>query len=153
MKKLLFMSALALMVSANAANAAADKDPVEGYWLTQTKRSVILIEKCQDSLCGWVYWLAPDAMSHDDKNPDEAKRSRPMCGLPIIWGFEKDGVGEWEDGKIYKADDGDLYDAKMEILDDGNLKVRGYMGISMLGKSQVWTPADPKNYPKCKPAK
>ena len=123
---------------------------LEGLWLTQNERSVIQIKTCEQGLCGHIYWIIDGGMQTDAKNPDEAKRNRSMCGLPILWGFEKESETEWEDGKIYKADDGDIYDANLELLDDGTLKVRGYMGISLFGKSQIWTQAEAKDYPKCK---
>ncbi|MEC7029591.1 MAG: DUF2147 domain-containing protein, partial [Pseudomonadota bacterium] len=48
-----------------------------------------------------------------------------------------------------KADDGDMYDADVELNQDGTLHVRGYMGIALLGKSQTWTRVQPEDYPMC----
>lgn len=149
MKKSLFLSVLVLM----GATPAFAADPAEGLWLTQNKRSVIKVEPCDQGLCGRVHWIIEGGMQFDEKNPDAAKRGVPMCGLPILWGFTQEGPGEWEDGRIYKADEGDTYDANLEVLEDGTLKVRGYMGLSMLGKTQIWTRADEAAYPPCKPAK
>ena len=100
-------------------------------------------------LCGHVYWIIDGGMQTDLNNPEETLRGRPMCGLPILWGMEKQSATEWEDGKIYKADDGDIYDADLELLDDGTLKVRGYLGLSWLGKTQIWKRVSPADYPAC----
>jgi len=123
--------------------------PLEGYWLTENKRSVIKVTECDQGWCGYIHWIIEGGMQSDAKNPDETKRDRPMCGLPILWGFTQDSANAWEGGKIYKADDGDIYNANMELQSDGTLKVRGYVGISLLGKSQIWTRVQENNYPAC----
>lgn len=139
--------ALCLPVLGGAALAAS---PLEGLWLTENKRSVIKLERCEQGLCGTIHWIIEGGMQTDDKNPDVARRGKPMCGLPILWGFKQDSDTEWEDGKIYKADDGDIYDANIELLKDGTLKVRGYMGVSFLGKTQIWNRVEESAYPACK---
>lgn len=136
----------ALLFPASQAQAAS---PLEGYWLTENKRSVIKVEACEQGLCGYIHWIIEGGMQTDAKNPDESKRDRPMCGLPILWGFKQSNQSAWQGGKIYKADDGDVYDANMELQKDDTLKVRGYMGISLLGKSQIWSRADEVQYPAC----
>lgn len=152
MKKIYKTFSIALfstLAASGIARAEMAKDPAEGLWLTENKRSVIELQQCDLGLCGHIYWITEGGMQYDIKNPDETKRNEPMCGLPILWGFENDGLGDWEDGKIYKADDGDMYDADVELNQDGTLHVRGYMGIALLGKSQTWTRVDAADYPMC----
>lgn len=131
-------------------SARAANDPAEGLWLTENKRAVIELRSCPQGLCGYVYWIIPGGMQYDAKNPDKTKRGEPMCGLPILWGFAQDSAGKWSGGTIYKADEGDLYDANLEVQSDGTLKLRGYMGISLLGKTQTWTPVSAEDYEVCK---
>ena len=57
------------------------------------------------------------------------------------------------DGNIYKADEGDLYNATLQLLPKGTMLVRGYVGMPLFGKSQIWRPVSASDYPKCKPAK
>jgi len=140
---------LVIIVFILAAVGARAATPLEGLWLTQNERSVIQVKECDQGLCGYIYWIIEGGMQTDAKNPEESLRNRPMCGLPILWGMEKDNETEWEDGKIYKADDGDIYDADVELLDDGTLKVRGYMGLSLFGKTQIWHRVSADNYPAC----
>ena len=143
---LTFVILMTVGLSQNA-NAAT---PLDGLWLTENERSVIQVKECDQGLCGNIYWIIKGGMQTDAKNPDESKRETPMCGLPILWGFTKDSATEWEGGKIYKADDGDVYSAEMELLSQDKLKVRGYVGFSFLGKSQEWTRVDSKDYEQCK---
>ncbi|MFP4313890.1 MAG: DUF2147 domain-containing protein [Alphaproteobacteria bacterium] len=123
--------------------------PLEGLWLTQNERSVIKIESCMQGLCGTVHWITQGGMQRDSKNPDASKSDKPMCGLPILWGFEQDSETKWEDGTIYKADEGKTYSSKLELLDENTLKVRGYVGFSFLGETQQWTRVSEENYPSC----
>lgn len=128
----------------------AQSHDAQGYWLTENKRAVVHTFECDQGLCGKIHWIIEGGMQYDEKNPDEAKRSAPMCGLQILWGFKKDGT-DWDDGHIYKADDGEIYSANIELKDENTLSLRGYVGISLFGKSQVWTRVSPDTYPPCSP--
>lgn len=126
--------------------AASD---LEGLWLTENKRSVIRVEPCNDKLCGYIHWIIDGGMRFDAHNPDKTKREQPMCDLKILWDMKKKSDMRWEKGKIYKADDGDTYDSYIELVKDDTLKVRGYMGVSFLGKTQHWTRVLASDYPSC----
>ena len=139
---------LLLLCLTFALPAAARDTDVTGYWLTQNERSVVEIQECEQGLCGNIHWIIDGGMEYDSKNPDESLRDTPMCGLPILWGFDQNG-NEWTGGKIYKADDGDTYNANMTLLGDGRLRVRGYIGMPLFGKTQIWTRVNAADYPKC----
>ena len=130
-----------LPADAGAGNAGG----IAGLWLVEAKDAVIDIAPCGERLCGTVVWLKeprPNGRVRlDDKNPDPALRARPVCGLRLLYDFKASGENEWEDGHIYSADEGATYAAKMALLDANTLKVRGFVGISLFGKSQVWTRA------------
>ena len=128
-----------------------DGKSLEGLWLTENERAVIELSECMQGLCGEVYWITDGGLQYDQYNPDESMRNRPMCGLPILWGFEKDEPGRWEDGHIYKADEGDTYSANLTLMEDGRLKLRGYVGLSLFGKTQIWTPVSQGQYKPCAP--
>ncbi len=142
-----------IFVTCDSARAGSGKNAATGLWLTENHRSVIKIEACGDKLCGHVFWIIKDGMQTDSKNPDEKLRSRAMCGLKIMWGFEQDDDNNWSGGRIYKADDGDTYHAEIEMLSPDKLKVRGYIGIPLFGVSQTWTRVKAADYPACKNGK
>ncbi|MEQ9643704.1 MAG: DUF2147 domain-containing protein [Alphaproteobacteria bacterium] len=119
-----------------------------GRWATEEEKSHVEIVTCADApemLCGTIVWLREpndDAgqPKTDRNNPDEALRGRPIIGLPLLSGFiagQEPNV--WEDGKIYNPEDGEVYSCVMTLMEDGSLVVRGYVGIPLLGESQVWT--------------
>jgi uncharacterized protein (DUF2147 family) len=124
---------------------------LEGVWRTQKseKNADIKIEKCQDNpstFCGKIVALQeptyPDGSPKVDKhNKDASKKSRPLLGLELISGFKAGGDKEWDDGKIYNPEDGDVYDCTIRLYNEGGedkLEVRGYVGVPLFGKSQTW---------------
>lgn len=122
-------------------------DDVLGYWLSEEKTGVIHIQKDEkeNTYYGEIVWIKD---IHDGKvkerldteNPDERLRSRSVLGLKNTWGFKFDGDDEWEDGKIYDPKNGKTYSAKMELEDGGKiLELRGFIGISLLGRTTEWT--------------
>jgi uncharacterized protein (DUF2147 family) len=157
MRFILIFSAAALfaaLLSAPAYSAEKDSFDPAGLWLTKNGRAAIKVERCDgnpDILCGHVHWLIKDALRFDSKNPDPGKRAVPMCGLPVMWGFHRQDALHWIDGRIYKADDGDTYHATLQMLPDGKMLVRGYIGMPLFGKSQKLTRVSAKEYPRCKP--
>jgi uncharacterized protein (DUF2147 family) len=69
---------------------------------------------------------------------DGARRNQPILGMTILWGFTKQG-DEYQGGEILDPESGKIYRAKMKLLDGGKkLEVRGFIGFSLLGRSQVW---------------
>ncbi len=126
------------------ATAGATTDPAFGYWLVENRRAIIEIHSCGPMACGRIVWLAEpfDANGEpktDINNPDPAMRHRMLCGLPLIEGLEAEGPGAWEDGEIYNSRDGAKYNVRVSRHADDRLEVRGFLGISLLGKSQYWT--------------
>ena len=77
----------------------------------------------------------------DDENEDESLRTRPVMGLLLLRDFVFD-EDEWEDGRVYDPKNGKDYKCYMEFPDEGdkdNLKVRGYIGFSLIGRTTYWT--------------
>ena len=66
------------------------------------------------------------------------KKDKPVWGMEILWGLKPDGDA-WSGGQILDPDTGKIYKAKMHLEDGGKkLVVRGFIGFSLLGRSQTW---------------
>ncbi len=120
-------------------------DAVIGTWLNGTKRGHIQVYKQGGTYFGKIVWMTEPIDPKtgkprlDVKNPDEKRQKRPLMNLPIMYNFKYDGANVWSDGKIYDPESGKEYNCKMTLKDPNTLDVRGYMGISLLGKTQTWT--------------
>ena len=76
----------------------------------------------------------------DVKNPDPQKRNQTNVGLIIIQGFTYNASkDEWENGSVYNPVSGKTYRSFIKLEPDNKLKVRGYLGVSLLGKTVIWT--------------
>jgi len=145
------------------ATLAAETGPA-GTWLTESGNAKVHIAPCTDiqgaravardpdgvgagvEYCGEIVWLAEPLNAEgepvtDANNPEPALRDRPVLGLVILYGFVAPEEGEpWEGGRIYNPEDGETYRAVMTVRDGGRrLGVRGYVGLPLLGQTQVWT--------------
>ena len=122
--------------------SVARADTPIGLW--ETGKSHIEIYRCGDLLCGRIAALDEplDAEGHpktDGNNPEPALRDRPILGMDLIAGFSRKSDERWTGGTIYDPRDGKTYKCKMTLKEDGTLEVRGYVGLSLFGKTVVWT--------------
>ena len=126
--------------------AHADGASPVGVWkniddVSGKPRSLIRITESNGTLQGKIekIFLAPN----EDQNPkcekcDGALKGMPVIGMVILTGLKKDG-DEYVGGKILDPDSGNTYQSKAQLINDGSkLKVRGYVGVPMLGRSQTW---------------
>jgi uncharacterized protein (DUF2147 family) len=122
----------------------ADRNDVEGRWLTQEKDGWIAIKLDGESLVGSIAGSpnGDEEREFDDRNPDPALRNRPLQGLAIMTGFEYDGDGRWSGGKVYDPNSGKTYKCTLTQIDANTLKIRGYIGVSLFGRSETWTRDD-----------
>jgi uncharacterized protein (DUF2147 family) len=81
----------------------------------------------------------------DKNHPEEANRNRPILGLVNIWGFTNTGKNLWEDGNIYDPKNGNTYSCEIKMINSKVLEVRGYIGVSLLGRTDTWTKQVAKN--------
>ena len=130
-----------LSFSAYSQNKA---DDIIGIWLTGGKEPAkIQVYKSGEKYYGKIIWLKNPTENGkqrvDANNPDEAKRSNPIIGLVMLTGFRFDGDEEWKGGSIYDPESGKTYSSYMYLKDRNTLKVRGYVGISLFGRTEVWT--------------
>lgn len=131
---LALLSTVALMVSAND-----DKQSrILGNWLTEPKDGIIQISLEADATYRGRIVGGNTPGRVDEKNPDPTQRSKPLRGQVILRNLRYDGEGKWSGGTIYDPDSGRTYKCLVELIAPDSLKVRGFIGISLLGKSQIW---------------
>ncbi|MFB9052647.1 DUF2147 domain-containing protein [Formosa undariae] len=104
---------------------------------TNEKKALIEIYKTDD-----VYFAKIVNKYIGEKNSvctacEGDKKDKPMIGLVIIEDIKKDGK-EYNDGTILDPESGDVYSCYLKLVDDNKLKVRGYMGVALLGRTQYW---------------
>jgi uncharacterized protein (DUF2147 family) len=116
-----------------------------GVWETPDGASRIRITFCGASLCGTIVWLRDPQSENggaalDSKNPNPRLRSRRLIGLLLLHGFVQgpDDQKLWGSGKIYDPSDGKTYSCQITAVDARTLQVRGYVGLSMFGVTQIW---------------
>lgn len=150
------LSAVVILATMTGAVAANEPDVI-GRWMTQGGEGVIAIARCGSSICGRIDWMEmaagvqPAAMPRDQNNPDPARRRQSICGLEIIYGFKHDqsDPNRWEAGSIYDPQSGHTYQANITLKDSDHLQLRGYLGIPLLGATQVWTRVA-QDQPRCR---
>ncbi len=65
------------------------------------------------------------------------KKDKPLIGMEILWNLEEDG-NELTGGRILDPENGKTYKCKVSLADQNTLKVRGYIGMPALGRTQTW---------------
>ena len=125
-----------------AATALWASSPV-GLWTTiddktGAKRGEVEIYEKNNTLYGRILKVYPHpgdtGVCH--KCPGKFK-DKPIEGLRFLWGLHHKGYGEWDKGYILDPKTGHVYRAKIRLKGD-KLYVRGYKGISILGRTQIW---------------
>ncbi len=135
---------LACLLSALTITASAQKaDAILGSWVNPSGEDHILIYKKGDKFFGRLDWIKypndeQGKPKTDKNNPDPAQRSRPDLGLELLKNFTFDGENQYIDGTIYDPQNGKTYSCKM-TLNGNTLKIRGYIGISLFGRTETWT--------------
>jgi len=151
MKAKTLLLSLILSIFLIPALFAQNADQILGYWLTQDGDSQVKIFKATNGkYYGEIKWLkTPNEEDGtpklDDNNPDPDLQKKPVLGLQILKGFNYDNDDkEWVDGTIYDPKNGKTYKCFMwfEEGDDVTLHVKGFIGISLIGREVEWKRED-----------
>lgn len=153
MKILLILS----LIVSSAISLAKDfqRNDLLGFWLSQEGTAVIQVKKEKDKYFGNIVWLkrvhdGEVKVVLDTKNPDKSKRKNNLMGMRLLKNFYFKN-GSWKGGTIYDAKSGKKYDANIKLKDSNTLKLRGYVGISLFGRTSTWSrqkSATPDKYSK-----
>ena len=103
--------------------------------------AILKIYETSGKYFGKLVWTK-NPTNLDSNNPDVSKRSQKRLGLVIMNNFIFDGDDTWEKGTIYDPKNGKTYDCKVTRDAKGNLDIRGYVGISLLGRTSHFTKVD-----------
>lgn len=140
-KSIQFSFAL-LLFFGTSTSFAQNADAILGKWYNTEKDAQIEITKEDGKYTGKVVWLAEPTengkLKVDKNNSDKSKRARPIMGMKLLHGFEYND-GSWKDGTIYDPKNGKTYSCVIKKKDDKTLEVRGYIGISFVGRTVEWT--------------
>lgn len=142
MKKFVLTFAISLFATLISI-ATNNSDAVLGVWKNGEGTGLVQIYKKGDRYFGKIVWLKipnnPDGTPRVDvNNPEEKLRTQPLKGLENLRNFKFVGENKWEEGNIYDPKVGKDYSCEMKLVDDNTLEVRGYIGVSVFGRTDVW---------------
>jgi len=145
---------IAIAALSSIGSAHAQTPSVMGVWLSASKVAEIEIAPCADAargpICGTVVKLhdpkGPDGnpiapeLATDANNVEPGLRSRKVIGIMLLYDFKPGATpNSYVEGTIYNGENGKTYRANVSLEADGTLKVRGYIGRSFMGETQIWT--------------
>jgi uncharacterized protein (DUF2147 family) len=144
MRPLINLSLIAAVLAAPLA-WAQEGSPV-GLWKTiddstGKPTALIRISEHQGELQGKIEKLFREPS--EDQNPkcvacQDARKNQPIVGMTIVSGLKKSG-DEYSGGEILDPKNGKVYKSKLTVREGGKkVEVRGYVGMPMFGRSQVW---------------
>ena len=139
MKKLIALLIISFSFVKMGCSQAVTKDAVLGEWLAESKDGKVLIYKQGEKYFGKISW-GRDGDKKDLNNPDTKLKTQPIIGSVILKGFDFTGK-VWENGTIYDPNNGKTYSCTIKMKKTNELEIRGFIGISLLGRTTVWTRA------------
>lgn len=139
MKKQFTLISLLVILILQITNVVAqsktnEADKILGVFWSPKKDAKIEIYKKGTLYFGKSIWVA--LPRKDSENPNEALQKREILGIELLTNF-KFNNGEYASGRIYDPESGKTYDCKMN-LNGNKLKVRGFIGISLFGRTEIF---------------
>ncbi len=121
-----------------------------GVWYAEGGAAQVAIEPCGSELCGRVVWLRSPLDEdgcdlRDRHNPDPTLRSRRVMGLEVLQGLTPRPNGTWASGSVYDPATGNTYTCHLALDGNDRLRLRGYVGIPLLGRTTTWTRVGAEN--------
>jgi len=133
-----FIYILLLMLSFSALRAQSTDDRICGKWQTADQQGIIQVYRSGARYYGSIAG-GQGNLRTDRNNPDPALRTRSLTGLVILSDFVFSGGNKWTGGKIYDPSNGKTYSCNLQLKTNGVLEVRGYIGVSLFGRTERWT--------------
>ncbi|PNW29073.1 DUF2147 domain-containing protein [Formosa algae] len=135
MKHLFLFFLILMSITVSAQNIVGQWETYDDK--TNEKKALIEISKTNDVYSAKIIdKFVGDKDSVCEKCEGE-KKNHPMIGLVIIEDIKKDG-DEYSDGTILDPESGDVYSCYLKLVNANKLKVRGFLGVSLFGRTQYW---------------
>lgn len=148
---MLFLAVTGMAAGPSGTDKAPAPDRLPGLWqqiddATGRLQALIRISRAADGTYrGVVEKIIPAPGEDPDPRCEECRdhrRNQPVLGMQIIEGLKRSGEDTYDGGTILDPDNGETYRLKISVLDRGaRLDVRGYVGISLFGRTQTWQSA------------
>ena len=138
------LSSIILSFSTSIKSRDDNPDAIIGVWKTGEGNAMVRIYKNGDKYQGKVVWLKEptDPVTKqakiDKNNPDPALQNIPLKGYRNLKDFVYSGKNEWNEGTIYDPLNGSTYSCTIKMKDKNTLESRGYIGVSALGRTDIW---------------
>lgn len=136
MRTTLVAAAFATAMMLGTAVYAQTAEDAFGIWLNPENKSHTEFYKCGEGVCAKIVKVA-DGQKTDDKNPDAAKKSRPIVGLVIMQGAKKTGPSKWS-GTLYNRADGKSYAGTLTVKSKNEVDLSGCVA-AVFCKSTTFT--------------
>ncbi len=132
-----FILTLFLISSVAVFSQTIKADDIIGTYMTAENEGMVEITKRGAKYYGKLTWTKTVGKL-DSNNPDPKQKTDKLAGKEILKDFVFNGSDQWADGTIYDPKNGKTYDCKLTPDAKGNLNVRGFIGISLLGRTSFW---------------
>ena len=148
MRKIILIATTALLAMSfisSTPTPTSEADRVMGVWMESTGKAKVKISKIGNKYFGKIVWLKepidPETKKPktDKNNPNKDLRGVKLKGLRIFKDFVYAGDDLWNEGTIYDSRKGKTYSCKITMKDINTLEIRGYIGISLIGRTDTWT--------------
>lgn len=135
------LASLFLLITLSSSLFAQKADDILGKWLNSSGEGQITMYKKGDKYFGKLSWIKEPndngKPKTDIKNPDAKLTTNPLVGLDIVKDFVFE-EGKWTDGKVYDPKTGKTYSGNISMTGLNQLNMRGYIGISLIGRTENW---------------
>lgn len=114
----------------------AQNEIIGKYWSPKKDGKIEIFKKSDNKFYGKFIWIKNDRK--DIENPDEKLKARMVSSIEFLYGFDYIESNIWENGKIYDPKSGKTYSCNIKRLSNGDLEVRGFIGFSLLGRTELF---------------
>ena len=121
-------------------SSLADAGSPQGLWVLDDRSTVVEIMRCENGLCGRIVGVAGEsrkgAVVPDGRRIAPGESRRPLCGAVVFDGFHEADGERFVGGRFFNTEDGRFYDATATVESADAIRVRGYIGAEIFGRTR-----------------